>query len=192
MQTESGLRNKCHLVLNVFKNNFNEKFEKNKNIVSIFVQVLQDCFLFGLFFLKDRLITSAWNETCRTSWTPCSSVLDASHANAPTLQITLNTDTQLYGVIPIYKPPERQLSLCRASFLRSIGSSKSISACRRKVFQKSWVALHSWRSFKLISDAYLHPTFKPSDGSQIKVTCYSSHMPSVAAVHDTSFTSTTK
>lgn len=136
--------------------------------MSIFVQVLQG-YLKLFFFLKDKLITSAWNETCRTSWTPCSSVLDASHANAPTHQITLNTDTQLHGVIPIYKPKERQLSLCRAHFFLSISISKSIFARRRKVFHKLSAALHCWRSFKLISNAYLHPAFKPSDGSQIKV-----------------------
>lgn len=124
--------------------------------------------IYCLFSFEDKLITSAWDET-RTSWTPCSSVLGASHANAPTHQITLNADTQLYGVILIYKPPERQLSLCRACFFRSISISKSISACRRKVFRKLSVALHCWRSFKLISNAYLHPAFKPSDGSQIKV-----------------------
>lgn len=126
-------------------------------------------FIVLVFFFKERLITSAWNETCQTSWTPCSSVLDASHANAPTHQITLNTDTQLYGVILIYKPPERQLSLCRAYIFLSISISKSIFACRRKVFHKLPVALHCWRSFKLISNAYLHPAFQPSDGSQIKV-----------------------
>lgn len=169
MQTESGIRNKRQLVPNVFKNNFNEKFEKKKKS-KLRPYLSKSCRIIYCFFsFKDKLITSAWDETCRTSWTPCSSVLDASHANAPTHQITLNADTQLYGVIPIYKPPERQLSLCRAYFFRSISISKSISACRRKVFHKLTVALHCWRSFKLISDASLHPAFKPSDGSQIKV-----------------------
>lgn len=128
--------------------------KKNKNAASIFVQVLRDYLLFVFFWRQADKFCLKWNLT---SWTPCSSVLNASHANAPTHQITLNAGTQLHGVIPIYNPPDRRLSLCRAYFFRPISISKLS------------VALHCRCSFKLISKAYLHPAFKPSDGSQIKV-----------------------
>lgn len=158
-QTEGGIRNKCKLAPNVFKNNFNEKFEKKTPKHCVHICTSPAGLLFEAVFLKLVGLLEPFVPRCSTP----------PMQNAPTHQITLNTDTQLYGVISIYKPKERQLSLCCASFFLSISISTSIFARRRKVFHKLSAALHCWRPFRLISNAYLHPAFKPSDGSQIKV-----------------------
>lgn len=149
MQTESGVRNKRQLVLNVFKNNFNEKFEK-----TLRPYLYKSCRIVYCF-LKDRLITS---ETCRTSWTPCSSVLNASHANAPTHRITLNTDTQLYGVIPIYKPPRKTTSPVSCLFL-SIYKQLQVYFCLEEGVSEvigGTVGVLSSSSLTLICTRYLN------------------------------------